>query len=80
MLYKCVKDFAMDTGEIAFTQGKFYEGQTSATPGGEWAMSFTDDTGHEHLMMGRALREHLEPVDPGRAAIAAFLEDMEGEG
>lgn len=56
--WKCVKGFNF------FTRGEFYQGQTSATPGGEWAMSFLDDTEQEHLITSTWLHNHFVKVEP----------------
>jgi hypothetical protein len=59
--WKCIKTLKMnETEEIAFTEGRVYYGHVSATPLGEWAMAFTDDTGCEdHLMTSKDLHEYF---------------------
>lgn len=63
--WKCIKTLAMKvTEEIAFTEGEVYYGCPSATPLGEWALAFTDDTGFDdHLMTTEALHEHFVKVE-----------------
>lgn len=62
--WKCIKTLKMEvTGEIAFFEGTVYYGSPSATPLGEWAMAFIDDTGDNHLMTSGALHEHFERVE-----------------
>lgn len=63
--WKCVKTLKMEvTEETAFTEGKVYYGYVSATPSGEWAMAFTDDTGFDnHLMTSAGLHEHFVKID-----------------
>ena len=67
--WKCTKTLTMQvTNEVAFTEGKVYYGYVSATPGGEWTMAFTDDTGFDdHLMTSEALREHFVRVEEREA-------------
>lgn len=63
--WKCTKTLTMEvTEEVAFTEGNVYYGYVSATPGGQWAMAFTDDTGFDdHLMREEALHEYFEKMD-----------------
>lgn len=63
--WKCIKTLKMNnTGEVAFAEGKVYSGHVSATPLGEWAMAFTDDTGFDdHLMISKALHEYFVNLD-----------------
>lgn len=61
--WQCIKTLIMDDGfTVAFTEHKFYTGEPSATPGGEWAMSFLDDTDTEHLMPSKWLHEYFVKV------------------
>jgi hypothetical protein len=59
--WKCIKTLKMNnSGEVAFTEGKVYKGEVSATPLGEWAMAFEDDTGWgDHLMTSKDLHEYF---------------------
>lgn len=59
--WKCTKTLTMEvTKEVAFTEGKVYLGHVSATPLGEWALAFTDDTGFDdHLMTSSGLHEYF---------------------
>jgi hypothetical protein len=67
--WKCIKTLKME-GDIergpyqAFIEGQVYFGHVSATPAGEWAMSFTNDMGDEnHLMTARWLHEYFVKVE-----------------
>lgn len=77
--WKCIKTLTMEvTKEVAFTEGKVYLGHVSATPLGEWALAFTDDTGFDnHLMTSEWLHGYFvsEPMsDPKKEACRLFLD------
>lgn len=62
--YRCVKTLATDFhGEaVAFTEGRLYEGLTSAIPTGEWALQFTNDLNEPHLITTECLYEYFVKV------------------
>jgi len=67
--WKCIKSLDLHTsaGEylgIAFTESKLYQGEANhATPGGEWAMQFIDNSQTPHLITSKALHEHFVKLD-----------------
>lgn len=60
-MYRCTKTMISDFlgGTIVFTRDKLYQGESSATPGGEWAMKFTNDLNEPHLMTGDYLCDYF---------------------
>jgi len=61
-LYRCIKTVQSDDGNTFFIVGKIYEGYTFATPGGEWALEFIDETNTPHLVNGRYFRDHFKEI------------------
>lgn len=64
-IYRCTKTIISDFqgGTVVFTKDRLYEGFTSATPGGDWAMQFTNDLNEPHLMTADWLRGYFARVE-----------------
>lgn len=64
MTYRCTKTVIDDKDdEVCFTEGRLYRGEVSATPAGEWAIAFTDDTGTQHTAGAAWLHQHFVADD-----------------
>lgn len=75
MTYRCTKTVIDDKDdEVCFTEGRLYRGEVSATPAGEWAIAFTDDTGTQHTASAAWLHQHFIP-EQDRAALANFVDE-----
>lgn len=65
MNWLCIKDVIMDNDNtIAFTKGRVYTGQVSATPGGQKCIGFTNDQNEDHLTYGKHLHTHFIRICP----------------